>query len=134
MTDPIERTKNGADALIDRARDAVVNATVRAEQGVETAAGRVVEQSHGAGESVRGGAETASRNAHRRVEGAAQAIDRGYARARGDLTRAATAATDFVTENPGKSLMLAAAAGLACGLWLRRRQAGAPYSKPWSSA
>lgn len=122
MTDPIERTKNGADTLIDRARDAVVSATERAERSVETAAGRVVEGTRRAGESVRGGAEAASRDAHRRVEGAAQAIDRGYARARGDLTRAATAATDFVTENPGKSLLLAAGAGFACGLWMRRRR------------
>jgi ElaB/YqjD/DUF883 family membrane-anchored ribosome-binding protein len=125
MIKNIERTKDGMDSLIDRTRDAVVGATERAERGVETVAQRAVEAAHGAGESVREGAETASRGAHRRVENAAQAIDRGYSRARSDLSRAATATSAYVTENPGKALLLAASAGFVFGLLLRRRRLSA---------
>ena len=54
---------------------------------------------------------------------AALAVDRGYTRARGDLSRAATVATDYVTANPGKTLLLAASAGFALGMLMRRRRA-----------
>lgn len=122
MIKNIERSKEGMDSLIDRTRDAVVGVADRAEQGVESAAKRVTKRAHLAGEYVRDGAETASRGAHRRVEGVANAIDRGYTRARGDLTRAATAATDFVAENPGKAMLIAASGGFVLGMLVRRRR------------
>jgi ElaB/YqjD/DUF883 family membrane-anchored ribosome-binding protein len=125
MIKNIDRTKDGMDSLIDRTRDAVVGVADRAESGVESAAERVVERAHEAGEYVRDGAETASRGAHQRLEGAAKAIDRGYTRARGDLSRAATVATDYVTENPGKALLLAASAGFVLGMLVRRQRLSA---------
>ncbi len=122
MANPIERTQEGMDALIDRGRNAVVGATDRAEQSVETAAEGVVERAHRAGDSVREGTENAASSAHRQLEYAALAVDRGYQRARGDLSRAASLTTDFLIENPGKALLLAASAGfLLGGLVLRRR-------------
>ena len=122
MTKNIERTKDNMDSLVDRTREAVVGATDRAERGVDSAAKLVTESAHAAGDFVRGGAKTASRGAHRRLEGAAKAIDRGYVRACSDLSRAATTATDYFTESPGKALLLAASAGFALGLFVRPRQ------------
>ena len=122
MIKSIERTKNGLDVLIDQTRDAVVNATDRAERGVGSAAESAVETSHEAGDYVREGAETASRGAHRRVAGAAIAIDRGYTRARSDLSRAAARTTDYLTDNPGKAMLFAASAGFVAGLLLRARR------------
>ena len=43
----------------------------------------------------------------------------------GDLSRAATAATDYVAENPGKALLLAASAGFVLGMLVRRRRLSA---------
>jgi ElaB/YqjD/DUF883 family membrane-anchored ribosome-binding protein len=125
MTKNIERSKDVMDSLIDRTRDAVVGAADRTARGVESAAERVAAKAHLAGEYVRDGAETASRDAHRRVETAAQAIDHGYTRVRGDLSRAATSVTDYVNENPGKALLLAASAGFVVGLLVHRRRASA---------
>ena len=88
MIKKIERSRDGLDALIDRTREAVVGAADRTERGVESAAKRVVKQTHLAGEHVRGGAEEASRDAHRHVQSAARALDRGYSRAHDDLARA----------------------------------------------
>ena len=122
MIKNIERTKDGMDSLIDRTRDAVVEVADRAESGVESAAEHVVERAHEAGEYVRDGAKTASRGAHRRLKGATKAIDHGYTRARGDLSRAATAATDYVTENPGKALLLATSTGFVLGMLVRRHR------------
>jgi len=125
MIKNIERTKEGVDSLIDRTRDAVVDVAARTEHGVESAAERVVAKTHAAGAYVRDGAETASRGAHQRVDSAAQAIDRGYTQARNDLARAATTASDYVTANPGKALLLVASAGFLLGLLAGRRRLSA---------
>lgn len=125
MIKNLERTQGGVDSLIDRTRDAVVTATDRTEQGIESAAGRVVQKAHETGEKIRERAESASLGAHRSVAGAAQAIDNGYARAKSDLARAATATTDYVTANPGKALLLVASAGFVLGLLVRGRRPSA---------
>ena len=125
MIKNIERTQTGVDALIDRTRDTVVAASDRAEKGIESAAGQVVEKAHAAAERVRGQAEAASLGAHQSVAGAAQAIDRGYSRAKNDLSRAATKTTDYVTANPGKALLLVASAGFLLGLLARGRRQSA---------
>jgi len=122
MNRNIERTKDGMGSLIDRTRDAVVGVADQTERGVESAAERVVKTTQAAGEYLRGGAATASRGAHRRLDGAASAIDRGYSRAASDLSRSAEAVTDYVTENPGKALMVAASSGFVLGVLLRRRR------------
>lgn len=120
MLDKIERTKDGVDSLIERTRAGVVGATARAERGVEIAAKLAVKKARVTGKRTRTRAEAAARSAHRRVEGAANAIDHGYTRARSDMTRAAAAATDYVTDNPGKVLLFAASTGFVIGMLLRR--------------
>ena len=122
MFKKVERTKDGMSSMIDQTRDAVVGIADRAEHGVESAAEHVVATTHAAGDSLRDGAETASRGAHQRLQGAAQAIDRSYSRARSDLARAATASTDYVAENPGKILLVTAAVSFVLGALVGRRQ------------
>lgn len=118
----VERTEDGMSSMIDQTRDAVVGVADRAEHGVESAAEHVVATAHAAGNSLRDGAETASRGAHQRLRGAARAVDRGYSRARSDLSRAATASTDYVAENPGKTLLVTAAASFVLGVLVGRRR------------
>jgi ElaB/YqjD/DUF883 family membrane-anchored ribosome-binding protein len=127
---PIERTKESMDSLIDRTRDVVVGIADSAERGVEATAKQAVEKAHRAGDHVRGGAETASRGAHRGVESAAKVIDQGYKRASGDLSRVKAAARDYVAENPGRTLLLTASAGFALGMLMRRRSAAAVLGPP----
>ena len=117
MDKTIKRTKDGTDSLIDGTRDAVAGAVDRAGRGVDS----VAEKAHAAGERVRDAAEKVSRSAHRHLEDAAKAVDRGYTRARSDLSRTAAAATDYVAENPGKTLLLAASAGFGLGMLVRWR-------------
>jgi ElaB/YqjD/DUF883 family membrane-anchored ribosome-binding protein len=118
----IERTKDSVDSLIDSTRGVVVGATERAERGIESTADHVVKRTHAAGKAVRESAETVSRGAHQRVEGAAKAAERGYVRARRDLSRVATATTDYVDANPGQALLLAASAGFLAGMLVARRR------------
>lgn len=125
MIKNIERTKNSLDALIDHTRDAVVNVTDRAERGFGSAAESAVETAHVAGDYVREGAESASRGAHQRLAGTATAVDRGYIRARSDLSRAAATATEYLTENPGKAVLCAASVGFLAGLLIGRRRGAA---------
>ncbi|HSL17155.1 MAG TPA: hypothetical protein VLB51_04545 [Methylomirabilota bacterium] len=117
-----ERTKDGMDSMIDQTHDAVVDVADRAQNGVETAAQYVVERARAAGDSLRDGAGTVSRTAHRGLQGTAQKIDRGYGRARSSLSRAATASTDYVAENPGKAALFTAAAGFVLGVLVGRRR------------
>jgi len=120
MLNKIKQTKDGVDALIDRTRDAVVEATESAEQGVESAAKVAVKQAHVAGEHVRDSAKTASRDARRKVKHAAKAVDRGYTEARGNLSSTMTTATEYVTENPVKVVLLALTVGFVIALLVRR--------------
>ena len=123
MTENIERTRKGMDTLIDRTRDTVVAAPDPTERGVESAAKRVVERTHVAGERIRNRADQASLGAHRRLESSARALDRGYTRVRSDLSLTATAANNLVRRYPGEAVLIAASTGFVIGVLVRRRPA-----------
>lgn len=121
----VEPTKDAMNSMIDRTRDAVVSVAHRAQDGVESAAEQMAAGAQAAGDSLRDGVETATRGAHQRLQGTAQAINRGYSRTRSNLSRAATASTEYVAENPGKALLLTAATGFVLGALVgRRRRSG----------
>lgn len=122
MIKGIERTKERADALVDRSRDAVVSGTGTAERKIEQAAQAVVDGTHVAAARIRDGAQTASESAHDGLEGAARALDRGLSRARLDLAAAADRTSTYVASNPGRSLLLAAGVGFVLGMLFRRRR------------
>jgi ElaB/YqjD/DUF883 family membrane-anchored ribosome-binding protein len=113
------RTKDSMDSLIDRNRDAVVDAADHARYGIPSAAEQAGETAHAAGDRLRDGAETASLGAHRSVYAAATTINRGSRRTRSDLSGAST---DDVAENPGKTLLLSAAVGFVFGVLVGRRR------------
>lgn len=122
MIKSIERAKDGVDSMIDQTRDTVVGVADRAERGIESGAERLVDRAHVAGESFRDGAETAARGAHQQLRSTAKAIDRGYRRSSDQWARGATAAADYLTENPGKALLVAASAGFVLGMLTQRRR------------
>ena len=134
MIKNIERAKDGVDSMIDRDLDAVVGVADRAERGVESAAGWAVDSAHVASEYVRDGVETASRGARQRLESTAKAVDLGYREAWRHGSRAATAATDYVTHNPGRSLLLVASAGFVLGMLMCLLGVWRPcWGWPWRS-
>lgn len=120
MLKNIERTKDGMDSMIDQAHDAVIGATDRAQRGAESAMEDMAEKTYEAGDFIRDGADMAQLGAHRGVRVAARAISRGYTRAASDLSRAATATTDFVAENPAKTMVGLAATGFVLGMLVGR--------------
>lgn len=144
MVKNIERTVNGMDNMIDNARNAVVGASERAELGVGIAAEKVAEKAgyaaemvaekaqvvagkaqekvQAAGEMFRDGAECGARAAHQRIQQAADLVDRGYNRVRSDLSRGADVATEYIAENSGKAVLLAASAGFLLGMLATRRR------------
>ena len=50
----------------------------------------------------------------------ADSVRRGYAKVRRDVDKLSSDVTDYVRENPGKSLLMAAGVGFVIGLLLRR--------------
>lgn len=121
MINKIEETKDRMNVMVDKTGEAVGGLADRAELGVETAAAKVVEGSQGARDYLRGKVDTATREVHRRLDQSATAIESGYTRASTDLSRAANAATGFVTENPRTALMIAASVGFLLGVIVHRR-------------
>lgn len=122
MINKLEETKDRMNVIVDKTGEAVGGLADRAELGVENAAAKVVEGSQGARDYLRGKVDTATREVHRRLDQSATAIDRGYTRASSELSRAAEATTGYVSENPGKALMIAASAGFVLGFMVHRNR------------
>lgn len=122
MNKNIETAVSSIDSKIDRTRAAVDAITNRAEQSVVNAADDVVQRTHDAGTYVHESVETATSGAHQRLSDSALAIDRGYNRARTELSRATATARGFAAENPAMALMIAASAGFAIGFLAHRHR------------
>ena len=125
MLKTIERTQSGVDGLIDSTRDAVLSGADGAEERIERAADTLVRNSHSAADQVRQGADSAAKSAHKNVQGAAKALDRGFARTQRDLARFGNNAAEYVSENPGKAVAAAVAVGFLVGLFVQRRRLSA---------
>ena len=82
-------------------------------RGVEQRYQRVAEE-------MKREAERASQAAKQKMEGAARQLRQGYAQASKTAGTVAEDVADFVRDNPGKSLVIAAAAGFLVGLLFRR--------------
>ncbi len=70
---------------------------------------------------VKEGAGRARETARQGYESTAETVRRGYHRARGDMGGALSDLSDFVRENPARSVAIAAGIGFALGLILRPR-------------
>jgi len=122
MNKNIEAAAGNIDSQIERTRAAVDAITDRAEQNVLNATAEVAQQTKDAGIYLHQSVEAASAGAHERLNDSALAIDRGYNRARAELSRAAATARGFANENPGTALMIAASAGFALGFLAHRHR------------
>lgn len=82
-------------------------------ESVKQQAGRV-------GESVKQRANRTSELARERYDVAAQSLREGYDRASKDLDKLSKDVSAYVRDNPGRSVLAAAAAGFFIGLLVRR--------------
>ena len=112
----------------DSAREGVVSARQRFQRLSE----EVQERYHDVSEDVRRGAERASAELRRgagaareRYESAAESARQGYDRLRRDTGNVTSQVNDYVRENPGKSVLIAAGVGFLLGMIVRRRDTDA---------
>jgi ElaB/YqjD/DUF883 family membrane-anchored ribosome-binding protein len=78
------------------------------------------EKLHGMTDSVREQAARASELARERYGTASQTLRDGYGRASADLDKLGKDVGAYVRDNPGRSVLAAAAAGFVLGLLVRR--------------
>ena len=78
------------------------------------------EKLHEVSENVRQQASRASDLARERYDTAAQSLREGYDRASKDLDKLSKDVSAYVRDNPGRSVLAAAAAGFFLGLLVRR--------------
>lgn len=108
----------------DSAPEGVVSARERFQRLSE----EVQERYRGVSDDVRRGAERASAELRRgtgaareRYESAAESARQGYDKIRRDAGDVTRQVNDYVRENPGKSVIIAASVGFLIGMIARRR-------------
>ncbi len=105
----VEKTKHVVDDGLDNARD-------KFEEVVDELDGRYRK----AASEVKRSAERMGEVAREKYQVAAQGAREGYVKVRKDLDRVGADVSEYVRENPGKSLLMAAGVGFVIGLLLRR--------------
>ena len=111
MSDTVERAKNAVADVVD--------------EGVSAARERFEDVSEDFDRRYKKAAKEArkvSAAAREKYDAAVDTLRDGYAKARRDFSRLSNDATDYVRENPGKSLLIAAGVGFLIGLAVRRRR------------
>lgn len=94
----------------------VVPVTDKPKSTVDTAREKLQQVS----ETVRQQASRASEVARERYDAAAQTLREGYDKASKDLTKLGNDVNAYVRDNPGRSVLAAAAVGFCIGLLVRR--------------
>jgi len=102
-------------------------ATASASEAVGEARERLSEVARGAGEryqkvaeEMRREAERAAQTAREKVEGAMSGLRQGYSTVQKNMGTWGEDLSDFVRDNPGRSLLIAAGVGFLVGLLFRR--------------
>jgi ElaB/YqjD/DUF883 family membrane-anchored ribosome-binding protein len=116
--------KNSAEKAFDAAADGVTAAREKFGRVSED----VQDQYKKVSRDVRKSAERASRELRRTAaaaketyQDAATSVRKGYHNAKKDATRIAQDVSEYVQENPGKAVLIAAGIGFVLGLVFRRR-------------
>jgi len=103
---------------VDRAKEAVAEGVDAARERFDDVADDFDRRYKKAAREAR----KVSAAAREKYDAAVDTLRTGYAKARRDINRLSNDATDYVRENPGKSLLIAAGVGFLIGLAVRRRR------------
>lgn len=115
--EPLDRAKEKADEVLGKAREGYDTAKERLHHLGEEA-GKRYEKLSG---DVRRGAERASAVAQQRYKETSETLRTGYTKVRKDLDGLTSDVNTYVRDNPGRSVLIAAAVGFLLGLLFRGR-------------
>lgn len=108
---------DGSQRPLDAARETFGRVAEEVKGRYERATGDVQRRAERASEDLRRGAETA----RRRYDEASHTLREGYAEAQQRARLVSRDLNDYVQENPGRAVLMAAAAGFLVGLLFRGR-------------
>ncbi len=121
-----EQTENEAPRPIDKAKELVTETVDKTRdvvgEGLGVARERLKDVSSTASKEIRRGAEQARKVAREKYEVTSEQLRKGYTRVRKDVDGLADDVNEFVRDNPGKSILIAAGAGFLLGLLFRPRR------------
>lgn len=116
---PSEKKSTGAKKApaerLEKARERFTEIASGVEQTVRSGAGKASDQ-------LKAGAGRASEVAREKIAVAKEGVRHGYERVSKDFDHLVQDVNDYVRQNPGKSVLMAAAAGFFLGLLLRGRR------------
>jgi ElaB/YqjD/DUF883 family membrane-anchored ribosome-binding protein len=113
-----DRAKDYVAETIDKTKSAVSDGLDAAREKFEDAAENIDDRY----QRVRKTAERASDAAREKYRVAAETVREGYGKVKTDIKRVSSDVNEYVRENPGKSLLMAAGVGFLLGLLVRRRR------------
>jgi ElaB/YqjD/DUF883 family membrane-anchored ribosome-binding protein len=119
--------------VVDRAREVVSDAVAGTRDVIDDGIEEARERFEEAAEDLEQNARRTQRELRRRAErlgevakekydATVEGVRAGYRRARKDAAQLSTDVNDYVRENPGKSILIAAGVGFAIGLLVRGRR------------
>jgi ElaB/YqjD/DUF883 family membrane-anchored ribosome-binding protein len=112
---PLERAKEAVVDGVERAREAVVDQLDTAREVVGDAAKK-------ASREVRREAERATKSVREGYDTALDGLRTGYDKVRKDMSELSDDVAEYVRDNPGKSILIAAGVGFLLGVAFRPRE------------
>ena len=107
-------------AVKDRAKDFVAEKIEKTKSAVSDGLDTAREKFDGVADDLDDKYQRASQVAREKYRVAAEGVREGYGKVKTDIKRVSNDVNDYVRENPGKSLLMAAGAGFLIGLLVRR--------------
>jgi ElaB/YqjD/DUF883 family membrane-anchored ribosome-binding protein len=117
----IDQVKDGVGAVVDRAREVVKDGLDSVKGTFNNGADNLDRLYRSTVTDVRDTSERISENAREQLDDIRYFARRRYRHARKTLARLSGDARDYVSDNPGQSLLIAAGIGFLAGLVVRRR-------------
>ena len=109
-----------AERTMDRAKEFVADTVDKTKGAIDGGLDSAREAFDEAAEGIDSRYRSARRAAAEKYQEAAEGVRRGYTKVRRDVDKLSSDVNDYVRENPGKSLLMAAGVGFVLGLLLRR--------------
>jgi ElaB/YqjD/DUF883 family membrane-anchored ribosome-binding protein len=120
---------SGFSESAEKAAEAVADGVAAARDKFQRLSDDVQHRYKQVSKDVRRGADRASREIRRGAEAArdtyrdtAEKVQKGYKRTRSEVQRISQDVGEYVRENPGKAVLIAAGVGFLLGLVVRRRE------------